>query len=106
MTRSSYRIQYPVADRPRLLIDGTGHEVLDCSESGLRYRLEKGRPARYGQDVLGVVQFRRGVEIAVEGRIVRIEGDVAAIHFTAFGIPFGVILAEQRDLLRRYPMWR
>ncbi len=106
MTRSYYRIQYPVADRPRLLIDGVGHEVLDCSESGVRFRCVPGQPARYGQEIRGVVQFRRGTEIRVEGQIVRIDGEFAALHFTSVGIPFGIILAEQRDLLRRYPMWR
>ena len=88
------------------MVDGIAHEVLDCSESGMRYRLATDEPAMYGQEIRGLVQFRRGTEIQVEGRIVRIDGEFAALHFNALGIPFGIILAEQRDLLRRYPMWR
>ncbi|HEY8468504.1 MAG TPA: hypothetical protein VIL18_02620 [Longimicrobiales bacterium] len=35
--RAHYRIQYPVNERPRLLVAGREYEVLNCSEKGVGF---------------------------------------------------------------------
>lgn len=99
--RAHYRIVYPTAARPRLLVDDLAYDVYDCSEWGLRFEMLPDVRFEVGQQVTGVVHFRTGAERVVEGTVIRIQGDSAALHLTA-GIPFRIILDEQRDLRRRY----
>lgn len=37
--RNLYRIEYPRGERPGLRIGGALHDVVDCSEQGLRFVL-------------------------------------------------------------------
>jgi len=79
--------------------------VLDCGEGGLRYRLNESdtRPA-VGSKVNGLLRFHRGTELEIEGEIVRVQSSSVALNLTTTRIPFSVILAEQKELLRRYPL--
>lgn len=96
--------------------------VLECSEGGLRFRI----PATWPSVVVGAivranVEFhpsprvgsqRTGVPrllVSVNGRVVRTEGQtegqIAVVQLDRPGIPFSVLLREQRALLGRYPDW-
>ena len=100
--RAHYRIVYPLRDRPRLELGGGQHEVVDCSEGGLRFQMTSGAPPELGAHVRAVVRFHEGREVVVEGPIVRVQGGHIALRLTR-GIPLAVILAEQRYLLAHYP---
>jgi PilZ domain len=100
--RAYYRIVYPLRDRPRLELGGRQHEVVDCSEGGLRFQLTSGAPPELGAPVRAVVRFHEGQEVAVEGAVVRVQGGHVALRL-ARGIPLAVILAEQRYLRAHYP---
>ena len=94
---------YPATARPRLALGDWEYEVLDCSERGLRYRCLRELLPEPGTELRGMVRFPRGAEAAVEGAVLRVQGDEVAVLFTATWIPRAAILDEQRYLRGRYP---
>lgn len=99
--RAAYRIMYPTADRPRFVVDDRVHDVIDCSEYGLRFRMTAGARFERGQLVKGVIRFRNGLEQWVEGTVIRIQDGCAALQLSVT-VPFAVIIDEQRSLRLRY----
>ena len=98
--REHYRIGYPTVARPRLLLDGKPHEVVDISEHGIRFRTGE-EPPEPGAEVRGVVRFRSGEVITIRGKVLRVQqGEAAA--FLEEGVPYRVIVEEQRFLLDRH----
>jgi hypothetical protein len=96
--RAHERVQYAASERPRLLVGTVSHEVLDCSERGLLLVRTGDALAQTGLDVQGKIRFPTGVEVTVEGVVVRAQEDAIAIQFTGIWIPREVILAELRRL--------
>jgi hypothetical protein len=72
--------------------------VLDCSERGLLIVRTGDALAETGLDIQGKVRFPTGVEVTVEGVVLRAQQDAIAIQFTGLWIPRDVILAELRRL--------
>jgi hypothetical protein len=116
--RAHFRILYPVQGRPRLILQADAEqdedaesepevvelEVIDCSERGVRFRPQTAPPA-VGTEIRGQVRFRSGVEVAVEGMVIRIQAGDVAVHLNRRPIPLGVIYDEQRFLRARFPLW-
>ena len=101
--RGYYRIEYPTTECPDLVVGDRTMAVIDCSESGLRYDLLETEPRpEIGSEIRGVVRFREGEEVEVEGVIVRLDGRSVAVRFTGTEIPFSTILTEQQYLRRHY----
>lgn len=95
------RVEYDDGLRPKLQIGRQLHDVVDCSERGVRYRVEEAPPPQVGSEVVGRVRFSDGWSVDVEGAVVRLEADPApavAVHFTARWIPREAILSEKRRL--------
>jgi hypothetical protein len=106
--RSHFRIPYPMQGRPRLLLqgpEGMEHEVIDLSERGIRFAAARSELPPVGTRMTGLVRFQRGVEVDVEGDVIRIQEGQVAIHLTRREIPLGVIYDEQRFLRARFPVW-
>jgi hypothetical protein len=99
--RAHFRIEYPTAARPRLLIQDVLHEVLDLSEQGIRWRVSDAVRPVPGDTISGVIRFRRGDTVSVRGVVLRVNGDEASAHL-AEGVPYKVILDEQRFLRERF----
>lgn len=95
--REHYRIVYPTAARPWLDGGGAEHEVIDLCEAGLRYRLAPAEERLLGDQVEGVVHFRRGEEVRVVGTVVRIADRQVSLKLS-LGVPLRVVLDEQRYL--------
>src|SRR5688572_18280517 len=99
--RDHYRIQFPQEERPRILLDSQGAvrlvcDVIECSESGLRF-LSPTRSLRgAGTAVSGTVVFAGGAEVRVSGTVIRVQGEEVALRLGREGIPLGVVLEEQR----------
>lgn len=103
--RATYRIPYPPQARPRLYMDGVELEVVDCSESGVRYIAREGRPLP-APDAPIVGELRllsRPERIALEGVVLRCFGNEVAVRLEKPGIPMQAIFGEQRYLARRFP---
>ncbi len=102
--RGHFRIEYPRQERPALVLHDQALEVVDCSESGLRYVLPSEEPVpQIGSEVRGVLRFHGGEEVNVEGVVSRLDGPTAAVLLSGGEIPFAIILREQQSLRRRYP---
>jgi hypothetical protein len=96
--RAFPRVQYPSHRRPYLVTRDEICEVVDCSERGLRFggAIEVPVP---GAVVSARVCFRSGTEVAVRGRVVRVQGGEVAMELEAkHGIPAEVIAAEEAAL--------
>lgn len=101
--RDFYRIQYPQADRPRLRIGALVSEVLNLSETGVRFAPAEGLELVVGAPVAAELRFHDGQALLVAGRVhsVQPEPRVAALQFTS-GVPAAKILQEQQILRQRY----
>jgi PilZ domain len=101
--RDFFRIDFPLSERPELVIDDRAYAVIDCSESGLRFAVPDDESApETGSTIKGVVRFRRGDPVEVAGVIARVYGRSAAVRFLGTGLPFSSILREQQYLRRHY----
>ena len=99
--RGHARLLYPVANRSGLLMNNQALDLLDLSETGLRYRETEAPPhAILGGDIRGVVWLRNGQKVAVAGTVVRVNLDEVAVLLDKAGIPLLTIEAEQSHLSR------
>ena len=96
--RNYYRVTYPFAERPMFEIGWTSFEVVECSESGLRYELGERHSPTVGSQGAGRVVFRSGETIAVTGDVVRLQDGFVALGLQPPGIPFALVMREQRYL--------
>lgn len=103
--RSFFRIEYPRRERPFLRVGGVEHVVVDCCEAGVRFIQRTGETFARGDPLEGEMRFRRGEQVPVSGVVVRVQEGEVAVHLRERGIPFQIILAEQRYLRAHYPMW-
>jgi len=95
--RALYRILYPLVERPTFQVGRYLHEILDCSEQGLRYEVQDRRVPAIGSEIGGFIQFRRGDEIHVTGEVIRTRDGIVVLALDP-PLPFAEILAEQRYL--------
>jgi hypothetical protein len=96
--RAHERVVYPRGQGPTLTVGGGTYEVLDCSERGLRVARVGASLLETSVDLQGRVRFPTGVEVTIEGVVLRVQGDAIAIQFTGLWIPREVILAELRRM--------
>ena len=100
-TRQFYRVEYPDADRPRLVTGERSYAVVNISEKGGRFSPEdKVRPDA-GTPVAGTITFGDGEEVEIEGEVLRAIEDDVIICFTR-RIHFIRIIKEQWRLMRKY----
>lgn len=98
--REHYRVAYPQALRPKLVVHGIGFEVVDISERGIRFRLGDAQQPEAGLELQGEVRFKRGETITVRGTVLRVHNGEVAAHLDD-SIPSRVVRDEQRFLLDR-----
>lgn len=99
--REHYRIQYPTAARPHILIEARSFDVIDLSERGVRFRMEEGVTFAIGREVSGTIRFRRNEPVEVMGSVVRVAALEVAVKLDV-GVPLRIIIEEQR-FLREHP---
>jgi len=100
--REFYRIVYQRLDQPTFRVAEQSFRVRDCSERGVRFLVEEPAAAfTAGAAVQGVIRFRQGDTAAVEGVVVRANSEMVALRLEGAGIPFALILSEQRRLYAR-----
>ncbi|HZE74603.1 MAG TPA: PilZ domain-containing protein [Gemmatimonadales bacterium] len=97
LEREHYRIQYPPAARPRILIEDRSFDVIDLSERGIRFRVEEGVTFPVGREVSGAIRFRRNEPVEVMGSVVRVAALEVAVKLDV-GVPLRTIIEEQRFL--------
>ena len=104
--RAHYLIQYPEPARPVFIAEDAGTEVsvVDCCETGIRYRPIEYPLPEIGTPAKGIVRFKTGYEVSVAGTVVRIQDREVALHLTDAAIPWRVMLEEQLFLRKRYSL--
>ena len=90
---------YPFSERPSLEVGRTAFEVVECSEGGLRYTVGERLAPSVGSFVAGRLVFRSGESVDVIGDVMRIQDGLVALTLQPPGIPFAVVMREQRYLL-------
>jgi hypothetical protein len=96
--RAHERVVYPEGQRPTLAVGGGAYEILDCSERGLLVARSGAAVLEASIDFQGRVRFPTGIDVPVEGVVLRVQDDAIAIQFTGLWIPRDVILAELRRM--------
>lgn len=96
--REHYRIPYAEQDRPRLVVGTAICEVIDCSETGVRFRPSAALDLAAGAGLGGRLRLRCGSDVALRGTVVRAGEDEVALRLEERGIPFRLILREQIEL--------
>lgn len=103
--RAYYRLVYPLAFRPTFVVGGAKFQVVDLSEQGIRYVHPGPSRPNPGVAVEGLVRLPTGEEVEVEGTVVRVEAPQVALVLSR-GVPFGLMLDQQRYLQQRLIAWR
>lgn len=104
--RDSYRVHYPIEERPRLVLaNGKTYPVQDLSERGLRYLAPQPFTGNLQDAVHGVLQLHDGRSVPIEGQVVRADERNVAVQLTK-PIPFGILISEQRYLRKKYLLWQ
>jgi hypothetical protein len=98
--REYYRLQFPPAKRPQLLINEESHAVVDCSAHGVRYVASSGTPPTPGEPVTGLLRFRHGEQTPVLGVVLRVEGDEIILYIPGREVPSTLLRSEERHLLK------
>lgn len=99
--RQQFRIQYPAAARPEIVIDGRVYDVLDISEHGVRFRGGDEIAVAVGDALTGTIRFRRTQAVDVKGTVLRIAGREIAAKLDA-GVPLKAMIEEQRYLREQH----
>lgn len=99
--RAVYPVSYPTALTPHVLLDGEVVPVplLDCSEQGIRYQATPGESPPLGTPVTGELRCPERAPRSFKGHVVRAEPGEVALRLDPPGLPFSLLLAEQRAVL-------
>lgn len=103
--RAYYRLVYPTTLRPTFRTGGRAYPVVDLSEEGARLLFGEGACPDRDVDLAGVMGLPGGESVPVKGRVVRVDPPFVSLRFSE-GVPFGVMMDQQRFLQRRLVGWR
>lgn len=96
---------YPLHERPSVAAGLLEGRVRDCSERGIRVRLNEGLPAdatiAVGDRLSAAILFRSGEAATVEGEVTRFDGQTFTMRLDPPGISFSEIVREQQWLRSR-----
>lgn len=99
--RAYYRVRYPVTARPTFFVRDTKTGVLDVAEYGISFGVAPLAGLKIGDRLTGRVQIDDRHTLYVDGDVVWITDDLAAIRLRE-PIPYKVILDEQLYLRTRF----
>lgn len=99
--RENFRVLYEDKYHPVLSIRNVEFEVLDISETGVRFKLKE-KVKLPGDLFQATVRLHNDESIGVTGRIIRITGDHAAMFMVVKKIPYQFILSEQAFLRQQH----
>ena len=100
--RNYFRVKFPVTQRPCLMVNSAQFEVLELSETGARVNAGGSTSLAAAEPVNATIQFRDGTSAQVVGCLYRRESNEVILRFRD-NLPYPVIAAEQRRLLKLFP---
>jgi hypothetical protein len=100
--REEARVHYPHPNKSAFLIEDWALDVIDLSETGLRFRSANYvRDDAVGSPFVGIVCFRHGETAPVAGTLIRVTGSDVAVRMEEIPVPPEVLWAERRYLATR-----
>ena len=100
--REYYRLAYPRAYRPSLIMDIENFEVEDVSEYGLKVRIDDDLAFMVDDDVQAIIAFPDGREFDLSGHVVRIGEGYAGVELET-PLPLSLIRSEYLYIVNHYP---
>ncbi len=105
--RHEPRISFAGRTAPRLETNGGSYEVVDLSAEGIRFRApnHEGPAVTIGDVLRATIHFPADRLVEIEGRILRVAGDEAALHLEkghepiAASAPMGPVSPRRTGLL-------
>ncbi len=91
--REYFRIRYPATDKPKLMFTSEEFDILEISEQGIKFDLEKTMHV--------TLIFNDGESLKIEGKFLRTNNNEIVLH-PLKGIPSERISKEQRYLRGKY----
>lgn len=103
--RKHFRLEFPRAERPRLVTGEFELTVLEVSEGGCSVEVADEDLASFpkaGIKISGDMVFSDGDRLAIEGSVLRLShGNRLAIRFSK-GLTFAKMMAEHRRILAKH----
>lgn len=96
--RRHYRMRYLPECCPLIYIKALRYVVTEISEEGLRFQSISEREFHLQERVNGNLQFSHGVIMPISGTVLRFSKEGEVVLYLSQGIPYSVILREQRRL--------
>lgn len=100
--RAFFRLRYPKGERPRATILDRDFRVCEISEQGTRILFTNSHPVAEGIPISGRIRFHDGVEIVIEGYVLR-QDDNELVARLSKGPDLKRMTKEQIYLRRKYP---
>jgi PilZ domain-containing protein len=100
--RNYFRIQFPITQRPRLVVSTAEFEVLELAETGARIIVGDAQVSETSGEFEATIQFPDGASASVTARVHRREINEAVLRFAA-NLPYPIIAGQQRRLLKLFP---
>lgn len=102
-SRNHFRIRYPKIASPSLKVGKDSFKIHNLSEKGVTVDWVGITLPLKSQEIKGQIHFRDGIVIEVKGYVLRIKRNKVAIRLSD-GIPFSIVMAEQRFLIHTFPL--
>jgi hypothetical protein len=100
--RNYFRIKFPITQRPRLVVNAAEFEVLELAETGARIIAGNAQVSESTGEFEATIEFPDGASAPITARVHRREGNQAVLRFAA-NLPYSIIAAQQRRLLKLFP---
>lgn len=101
-SREFFRIEYPITDRPKAVLNGKRGTVVNLSEQGVKWETSEGdTPVVDGDRVFGKISFVDGETLDFNGVCIRSDGSKVAVRLSA-PVPLSRIMNEQRALIKKF----
>ncbi|MCH8830464.1 MAG: PilZ domain-containing protein [Planctomycetes bacterium] len=100
--RRYYRIQYPLAERPRLIVNHREFRVVEISEGGAQIKNACSAPKCLATPYPVRIIFQKGEEACTDAVIVRESPGQFILRFVK-EISLRMLTSEQIRLAKRYP---
>ena len=100
--RNVYRLRYPRVERPTVRSEDRDYEVSEISEGGVRIALTGGCTVRRDQPFAGVLRFRDGETVSIEGVVLRSDEKEMVVGLSS-GVSLKRMMTEQIRLRQKYP---
>jgi hypothetical protein len=102
--RRYFRLEYPSAERLTVRYKGGDYRVSQVSEGGVKILLDRHCVVRVGQFFAGVIRFKDAGIVPIVGVVLRFDEREMVVKLT-IGISFNRMMAEQRRIRQKYPMF-